>query len=875
MRGGSLLFVLTIGKAAPLDYSRRTMRSLRLAKDLKPERYRLRLKPDFRTFSFGGEEVIHFALARPVSELALHAKGLKIESVELKQGKIHLRPKKITYDERKETVRFSFREKLAKGSAELALRFSGTLNDQMRGFYRSRYTVKGKEKYLATTQFEATDARRAFPCIDEPAAKAVFEVSLVIPDDCTAISNTDEREVTAAGPGLKLIRFAPTPKMSTYLLAFVVGEFEFLEGRTNEGVRVRVYTTPGKREQAKFALEVAQKTLSFYTGYFGVKYPLPKLDMIAIPDFAAGAMENWGAVTYRESAILVDEKNSSTATRQGVALVVAHELAHQWFGNLVTMEWWTHLWLNEGFASWIEYLAVDHLFPDWDIWTQFVHQDLASALHLDALRHTHPIEVEVKNPAEIGEIFDAVSYSKGASIIRMLSEYLGEEKFRKGLKRYLKRHQYGNAATADLWKALSEVSRRPVGRMMRNWTGKAGYPVLTVTEKGKNFELRQERFFASARRARSLHDRTLWSIPLDSISPDRKEQRKTLMERRSMSLINPSREWTKFDAGAAGVYRVAYSGKLLARLQSALGNTRLTARDRFQLINDAFALAESGRLPTAEALALARHYRDEADYSVWADLAGDIGRVHTLLEEESFLPAYREFARALFQNLAGRMGWEKRAGERHTDPLLRSLALYNFGFYGDRDTVRKAQDLFRGLVKGRTIDPDLRGAAYLLAAEHGEKAEHQRFIRLYREAELHEEKNRLGRALGHFRDPELIETTLQFALSKDVRLQDAIGIINAAWSSPKGKILAWKFVREHWEILLKRYGEGGHLLPRLIQPAGSFHTEARAKEVERFFKAHKAPGAERTIRQVLERIYIHYDWLSRDREAVRRWLEEK
>src|SRR3989344_3967776 len=291
---------------------------------------------------------------------------------------------------------------------------------------------------MATTQFESTDARRAFPCVDEPAAKAVFDVTLMVPDHCTAISNTIPTEVQEHESGYKIMRFAPTPKMSTYLLAFIVGEFEYVEGKTKEAVLVRVFTTPGKKKQAHFALEVTIKTLSFFNEYFAIPYPLPVLDLIAIPDFSSGAMENWGAITYREAALLVDPEHSSAHTKQWVALVIAHELAHQWFGNLVTMKWWTHLWLNEGFASYIEYLAVDHLFPSWQIWDRFVVADLAQALKLDALANTHPIEVPVHHPDEISEIFDAVSYSKGASVIRMLAEYIGEKDFRDGLRHYLR-----------------------------------------------------------------------------------------------------------------------------------------------------------------------------------------------------------------------------------------------------------------------------------------------------------------------------------------------------------------------------------------------------------------------------------------------------
>ncbi|MFN4181171.1 MAG: M1 family metallopeptidase, partial [Candidatus Paceibacteria bacterium] len=402
---------------------------VRLATHVIPLEYDIELHPDLENFTFSGKETIKIKITKPEKKLTLHSKEIEIEtvSVEIKKDKLF---GTISYQEASETAIFSFPKVLNPGTYTLHITFRGILNDKMRGFYRSSYVYEGKVHHLATTQFEATDARRAFPCFDEPVHKSIFHVSLIVPRGQTAISNTLPVTKIEHESGFEVVRFAPTPKMSTYLLAFLVGNFEYIEAKTKRDVLVRVYTTPGKKHQADFALECAVKTLEFYEEYFDITYPLNTLDMIAIPDFASGAMENWGAITYRESMLLVDKDKTATANKQWIALVIAHELAHQWFGNLVTMEWWTHLWLNEGFASYIEYLAVDKLFPRWDIWTQFANHDFGVALRLDALEHTHAIEIPVHHPDEIGEIFDAVSYSKGASVIRMLAQYLGEEKFR-------------------------------------------------------------------------------------------------------------------------------------------------------------------------------------------------------------------------------------------------------------------------------------------------------------------------------------------------------------------------------------------------------------------------------------------------------------
>eukprot|EP00276_Gloeochaete_wittrockiana_P001400 CAMPEP_0184675586 /NCGR_PEP_ID=MMETSP0308-20130426/87867_1 /TAXON_ID=38269 /ORGANISM="Gloeochaete witrockiana, Strain SAG 46.84" /LENGTH=970 /DNA_ID=CAMNT_0027123301 /DNA_START=44 /DNA_END=2956 /DNA_ORIENTATION=- len=438
-----------------------------LPTDVRPKTYRLDLQPNLETFIFNGIAEVDVTVVNATSTVTLHAVDLKISSIQLVTKHETLTPLSYALDEKKDTLSIVFKENLPLGDGTFKFVYTGTLNDQMAGFYRSKYTVDGQDRYLATTQFESTDARRAFPCWDEPCLKATFDVTLTVPSNRVAISNMPEVSSTVRTDGFRVIKFDTTPIMSTYLLAFVVGEFDLVEGNTPEGVHVRVFTPPGKKDQGLFALEVCIKSLSYFSQYFGIPYPLKKMDCIAIPDFAAGAMENWGLVTYREVAVLIDPVNSSTAMRQRVAEVVAHEMAHQWFGNLVTMEWWTHLWLNEGFATWAAYLAVDHIFPEWDMWTQFVTGNFSRALTLDGLKSSHPIEVEVKNSGEISEIFDAISYSKGASVIRMLASYLGYETFKQGLNVYLKRFTYRNAVTEDLWQALSDVSGQPIVTMMK------------------------------------------------------------------------------------------------------------------------------------------------------------------------------------------------------------------------------------------------------------------------------------------------------------------------------------------------------------------------------------------------------------------------
>jgi len=383
-----------------------------LPSHVSPKNYKLRIEPDLVACTFVVQEEISLVLKHEVKEIVANAKDLKFSSAAIVSNGTR-QEAVVTIDEKNERVTFAVPTAIKAGEATLHASFTGELNDKLKGFYRSKYTVNKEDRFMGVTQFEPTDARRSVVCWDEPNVKSTFDVTLVVPNDRLAISNMPITSEKAVGDKKKEVTFARTPIMSIYLLAYIVGEFDFVEGKTPNGVTVRVYTPLGKREQGQFALQVAVKTLPFYDEWFGIPYPLPKMDLLAIPDFAAGAMENWGCVTYRETALLVDPQNSSAATKQWVALVVGHELAHQWFGNLVTMDWWTHLWLNEGFASWIEYLCVDHCFPEWDIWTQFVYSDTGRALSLDALSNSHPVEVPINDPAEIDEIFDAISYSKG------------------------------------------------------------------------------------------------------------------------------------------------------------------------------------------------------------------------------------------------------------------------------------------------------------------------------------------------------------------------------------------------------------------------------------------------------------------------------
>lgn len=861
-------------------------KSVRLSNYISPIHYNLTIKPDLESFTFSGKEIIKIKINKEVKQITLHSKDLDIETVKYinlsaQAGKSGEQFSiKITYDMRKETTTFYFKNKIEKGQGELSIVFSGIITENLRGLYKSKYVLDGKEKYIATTQFEATDARRAFPCFDEPAHKAVFEVSLVIPENHTAISNTlpitcktcsgdqDFKNLGLApisikehNAGYKVVSFAPTPIMSTYLLAFIVGEFEYIEDKTREGIQVRVFTTAGKKHQAKFALKVAIKSLEFYNEYFDIPYPLPTLDLIAIPDFESGAMENWGAVTFRETALLVDEENSSLSNKQWVALVIAHELAHQWFGNLVTMRWWTDLWLNEGFASYIEYLAVDHIYPNWKIWNQFLIMDHNVALGLDGLGNSHPIEIEVNHPNEINEIFDKISYSKGSSIIRMLALYIGEDNFKYGLQYYLKKHSYKNTETINLWEAFEKISKKPIKKMMGTWTKQMGYPLIGVTSNKKYSEISQEKFFSS--RISKKNNKYLWQVPISY------NNKKLLLGKKKIRINEIIK--SKINRHENSFIRVKYDSFILDQIKNEILNNHLSIIDRLGVIRDIFSLAEGGYIKTDVALEFALNFKNEREYIVWSEIAGGISKIYNLISDEIYALKFKKYALSLFSPLAESMGFEKKDNEKHSESFLRSLAISQSAFYGDKNVINETKKIFANKSK---IHADIRTAVYRIVASNGGEKEWKLFEKLYRNEPLHEEKERYGFALASFSDKKLLEKTLSFTMSENVKGQDAPHQLVMVWQNINGKDLTWKFIKNNWETILKKYGEGGHFLSRLVGPLGNHTKLSDLKDAKKFFSRNAAPGANRSLIQAYEKIESNAAWLKDDKKVIKNWLEK-
>ncbi len=854
----------------------------RLPANVRPSAYRLTLTPDLENFTFEGQVSIDLNVSEPTARVLLNAAELEIASASVTdEFGVSISASGILLDETRERASLTFPRAIPKGTATLSMEFTGILNDQLRGFYRCRYAdADGSERNMAATQFEATDARRAFPCWDEPAVKATFELTLRIPSELTAVSNTMPESETLVEGGRKEVRFAPTPKMSTYLLAFVVGDLAAVEERAPNGTLVRIWATRGKEEQGRFALDTAVDLLAYLDFYFGIPYPLEKLDHIALPDFAAGAMENWGAITYREIALLFDPANSAANTRQRIAEIVAHEMAHMWFGDLVTMEWWDDLWLNESFASWMGNKAVDHIRPEWDMWTQFVFQDTNGGLSLDGLKNSHPIEMQVTNPAEIGELFDAISYNKGGAVLRMLEDFLGEETFRQGIHHYLKSHQYGNARTEDLWASLDEVSGKPITTIMNTWIKQAGYPVLAVEESdvdgGITLSLEQSRFLYDSLLNPEDEDDSQWQVPVSIRQAGAESKATALMEGDSLHAALESADnvgWVKVNAGQTGFYRVNYEAEQWRRLGEAVASMELPATDRLGLQNDAFALMRAGSLSPATFLALAENYRGETHVSVWSDLASNLASFDNVIGGQPYSDSFAPFAQGIFRSAARKIGWDAKPDEGHLDSLLRTTLLGNLGMYGDEATIHEARTRFdRFLEHPESLLPDLRGTVLALTAQAGDEDTFDTLLQLEDAAELQEEKMRLLRALTRFQREDLLQKTLELTLSPRVRSQDTVSLVIGVAVNRQGGDLAWQFIKDNWDEFNRRYGAGGFAIMHLVSIIGRFTTLEHAADVEEFFAEHPAPGAQRTIQQSLERIRINARWLEVRGAEAGEWL---
>jgi puromycin-sensitive aminopeptidase len=834
----------------------RDVESYRLPGTVTPERYDIKLIPDLEKFTFAGEESIEVAVHQPVTEVILNAAELDIRKVAFLSANGKQLEGAIALDAERERATFTFPEPLEPGRGSLSITFTGVLNDKLHGFYRSTYKDdRGEQKVIATTQFEATDARRAFPCWDEPDRKAVFKVRLVVDQHLTAISNAAVvSETPVAGTTKKEVVFADTIKMSTYLVAFIVGEFEGSEPIEVDGSPIRIWSVQGKKHLSKFARRSAQASTGFFSKYYGIPYPGDKMDLIAIPDFASGAMENLGAITFRENALLVDESAASHAELERIADVVAHEIAHMWFGDLVTMKWWNGLWLNEAFATFMEMLAVDAWKPEWKRWETF-GVSRAAAFAVDGLRSTRPIEFPVRHPDEASAMFDVLTYEKGASVLRMLEQYLGGEAFRQGICHYLKKHEYANAETTDLWDALEESSKQPVRQLMDSWIFQGGYPLMSAElASTKSITLCQQRFFYLAE-GEPIEQTFHIPVMLRAKTKAGLVSKKLLLNKATASVdFDSDLEWLVVNEGGHGFYRVRYSPELLGKLKANLGDC-LAPVERFNLLSDTWAAVVAGLSPLSEYVSLVQLFRQETDKNVWALIIGSLNYLNRAIPDD-LRPGFEAFVRNLVGPAHKRLGWQPAAGEDELTRQLRGMLAGAMGTLGnDPDTQKEAADFYRQhKTDEKSVDPNVVPAVVSILAHSGGEDLYNEFTKEYKAARTPQEEQRYLFSLAGFRKQNLLSQTLERSISGEVRTQNAPYLVQSVLNNVAGRELAWQFFKSKWDTMVQLFPENS--IPRMCEGVTCLVAPELEDEVRQFFDTHKVKQGGKTIDQHLERLRV-------------------
>jgi puromycin-sensitive aminopeptidase len=824
----------------------------RLPRHVEPRHYDLTLTPDLTEGTFAGEERIEVVVHEPTAEIVLNAVDLRIADAELVAEDGRALAATVSMHAEDERAVVALDGTAEPGTWWLHLTFTGSIDDSLRGWYRSTFTDDdGTEHVIAATQLEPTDARRVFPCWDEPDRKAVFSVTLIVDDGLLAVSNGPVVEEADLGNGRRQVRFGDTMVMSTYLVALVVGPLVATEPIDAGGTPVRVICRPGSERLTGFALDLAAHSLRFFADYFGIAYPAEKLDFVALPDFAMGAMENLGAVTFRENVLLVDPAVASRNELERIADVVAHEVAHMWFGDLVTMRWWNGIWLNEAFATFMELLCVDAFRPEWKRWVSF-GTSRAGALATDALASTRAIEFPVVRAAEAEEMFDTLTYQKGGGVLRMLEQYLGAEVFRKGIAAYIHRHQYGNTETADLWDAIEEASGEPARTTMDSWIFQGGHPVVSVSAADRGVTLRQQRF-----RFLPADDDARWRVPVTmraSVDGEVVRRRLLLDDAEAMVDLGGRPEWVVVNEGGWGVYRVAYDAELFRTLLSHLG--RLDALERFTLANDTWALVLAGRSPLDDFLDLARLLvADEDDPNVWAVVLGGLD-----LWERSLPDTRKPDVQALVRSLCGpafeRLGWTGEPGEPETRCTLRASLIRALGVLGEDAAVQaRAGELFRQLGSDlAAADPDVAGAVVTVVAHTGDEDDYEEMVRRWQKADTPQEGLRHLYALPGFGQPDLVQRTLDRTMD-DVRSQNGPFLVSMLLANRAAGATTWDFVEAHWDELLARFPEP--LLDRMLEGVLTHNTPEAAARVRAFLAARPVPGRARQVEQLLERLDVN------------------
>ena len=822
----------------------------RLPRTVQPKHYTLRLEPNLDEATFAGEVMIDVDVVEQTDTIVVNAIELEIDAASIASD-LGTQIPTWSLDDEAQRLSLSLPEPLSVGPAKVTIAFRGILNDQLRGFYRSTYTDdQGADHVIATTQFEATDARRAFPCWDEPDLKATFSVTLVVDEDLMALSNAAQVSRTPAGNGKDEVTFAETVTMSTYLVAFIVGNLEATAPLDVDGIELRIITPPGKLHLSDFALEAGAHALRFFADYYDVPYPGDKLDMVAIPDFAWGAMENLGCITYRETALLVEDDTATQLERMRVASVIAHEIAHMWFGDLVTMKWWNGIWLNEAFATFAENKATDAFRPEWKQWLTF-SADRARSQDTDALASTRPIEIPVASPQEADAMFDVLTYEKGSSVLRMIEQYLGEETFRAGVSHYLKTHSFGNTDNEDLWASLEAVSSEPVGDIMNTWIFQGGFPVVTVESADDGSVLLSQHQF----RYLDGGD-TSWMIPVRYRSDDG-EGRTLLGE--DAETIAPG-DSLVVNAGGEGFYRVDYDKELGASITARLED--LDPIERFSVVSDRFANVLAGTVDAADYLDLVSGMSSEPENDVWAMALAGLGELDRVVSSDD-RPLLQDFVRELVSSKTDELGWTPEPGESERTRSLRGQLLRARGVLGnDQKIVAEARSVESG---SGAVDAEVADAALMITAAHGTIDDFERYLAASETAATPQLTVKYLRAATMVPDQAVPERMIKMIIDRDIRAQDSFWVLALLMGHRETGAHAWELVTRHWDELLA-----------VVPPTNAYRMldllylrsePESAASIRAWFADHDIPGSEKKISQRLEQLRVRTGL--RDREGER------
>jgi len=865
----------------------------RLPTTVVPSFYDLRVEPDLDKFTFAGEEKIDVAVHEPTDKVVLNSADLKIhEAILLDKtgtkliGSIH-------HDEAEERVTIKFDGIAGAGDWQLLLKYTGPINEKLKSFYRSSYkNAAGQEKFLVTTKFEPCDARKAFPCFDEPAFKARFKMSLLIDEGLNGVSNCRLMKTTKLGNGKKLLEFAPTPPMSSYLVAWRVGDFVSTKPMMVGGKPVSVVCVPGKEHLAEFALGVAKHALEYFTKYFEHPYVGDKLDLCAIPDFASGAMEDLGCISFREALLLIDPNTASHAELLRVAEVICHEIAHMWFGDFVTMSWWNGLWLNEAFATFMASKCVDAFRPDWKFWEGF-NVDRAGAMKTDGLIETRSIEFPVNNPDDARQMFDVLTYEKGCAILRMLELFLGEDNFRKGIVNYLSKHAFGNADTKDLWAAIEEKTEPfadnvNVTALMNTWVFQPGHPIVEVSESPVTGSVvLKQRLFRYLTDANT--PKMLWQIPVHLRATVRGANGGTETVDKVLLLSNESETFyigedvssLVVNAGGNGFFRVNYSDGLRAKLVDNLPT--LSASERFNFVNDMWASVQSGSTPLTDYLTTVSTLTNkfgEKDLNVMSVVLGSLSTLRAIV------PAVNQQTRTGLLSVASeilrpcetKLGFAAVAGEPPQEAQLRGQIMSQLGQFGDHATIERAQQLFAQWEKDKSsVETNLIGPVVTCVAISGDAARYEEFQALHKAASTPQEELRFLMALSSFRTAELAKRTAQSCIDGVVRVQDAPSLLlqllsnTAVVETPEGGITiaaqTWKFIKDNWDTMAGKYPPQG--MKMLCAGITSLVSPELEADVRKWFSEHDVKGAEKPIKQYEEQLAINVRLSERQAPAVK------